>query len=94
MAKEKKQFISNDLDQIILDANAYLAGKAGWEPIQLCYSSHKETHVLAFTAANKGGTKVWHFVKSETFAGIGPGNKDVGVYWVNDEEWFVGVPQS
>lgn len=91
MASEKKQFTATSVEQLVLDANAYLTSKPGWEPIQLTYSGHKGVFILAFTARDKNVDKTWQFLKSPTFSDIS-GVKEVGVYWEHDIEWFVGVP--
>lgn len=90
MAREKKQF-SGTIDDVIAEANTYLKGKPGWEPIQLTYSSHKNIQIIAFTADNKNNATTWTFVKTQDFASIS-GTKDVGVFYENDTPWFVGVP--
>ena len=90
MAKEKKEFKGNNLDLVIKQANDYLETKVGWDTIQLTYGSHKNIHIIAFTASNKSDGKKRQFVKSPIFDISG--NKEVGIFYVDDVEYFVGVP--
>ncbi|MCI0615517.1 hypothetical protein L0244_21210 [bacterium] len=90
MPREKKQF-SGSVDEVISQANTYLKGKIGWEPIQLTYGSHKGVQIIAFTADKKNDLTTWKFVKVSNFASIS-GTKEVGIFYENDVPWFVGVP--
>lgn len=90
MAREKKEF-SGTIDDVIAEANTYLKGKPGWEPIQLTYGSHKNIQIIPFTADQKNNSTTWAFVKTSNFANIS-GTKEVGILYENDMPWYVGVP--